>query len=161
MLSQPTRHTGCPIILQLRDSLSTGCTTKYDRRKTIWKSSLILEFICNIQSSTYILNMDDSLNNNHVILIVMGFPMIWSAFSFLSMLPEILRILFRFQIRSIKSKWSKSERNSSRHSGDLERKKRLTTFRKIAFQHLFSSEFSFDKLQSLNHNRLSNQWPNL
>ena len=37
----------------------------------------------------------------------------WSAFSLLSILPKILRILFRFQFYNIKPKLLKSEQNSS------------------------------------------------
>ena len=53
--------------------LCIGCPTKHDNSKTTWKSSFILEFICDIYSSTYF-NMHDSWNNNQKILLVLAFP---------------------------------------------------------------------------------------
>ena len=49
--------------------------------KTTWKSSLISEFICDIQSSNYF-NIYDSWNNNHKIEKSPSPPIskIWSAF---------------------------------------------------------------------------------
>jgi len=51
----------------------TGCPTKHDSSKTNWTWSLILEFICDNQSSTY-LNVYASGNNDHKICLVLGFP---------------------------------------------------------------------------------------
>ena len=51
----------------------TGCPTKHDNSKTTWKSSLVFEFICDIQSSIYF-NMYDSWNNYHIIVLAMPFP---------------------------------------------------------------------------------------
>ena len=51
----------------------TGCPTKHDISKTNWTWSLILEFICDNQSSTY-LNVYASGNNDHKICLVLGFP---------------------------------------------------------------------------------------
>ena len=59
-----------------------------------------------IQSSTYC-DMYDSWNNSPDI------SKMWSAFSLLSILPEILRISVKIQIYLLKPKLSKSEQNSS------------------------------------------------
>ena len=53
--------------------LSTGCPMKHASKKPSWKSSLILEFISDIQSLTFF-QMYDFLNNNHRILLILAFP---------------------------------------------------------------------------------------
>ena len=60
--------------------LSTGCPMKHASKKPSWKSSLILEFISDIQSLTFF-QMYDSLNNNHRILLILKFPNVVCFFS--------------------------------------------------------------------------------
>ena len=83
---------------------------KHDSSKTTWKSSLIFEFICKIQSSTNF-KIYNSWIINHKVLLVLGFSK-YGLHSFLLSL-DILRILFRFQFCQIQQKLSKSERSSS------------------------------------------------
>ena len=63
-----------------RGSVSTGCPKKHVISKN---TSLILEFICAIHSSTQILNLYDSWK----ILLVLGFPECGRVFCVLSILP--------------------------------------------------------------------------
>ena len=88
------------------------------RVKTTWKSSLNFIFIFDIQSSTYldVWLLKQKLHNSHSA----GVSKMWSAFFELSILPETLRILFRF--RNLKKMFS----------GNIEStKKRQTTFWKF------------------------------
>ena len=76
------------------------------RNMTTWNSSLILEFICDNQSSTYL--------NNHVWFLKQqpksssspGISKMRSDFFVLPILPEILRIQDKFQFSLINTKIS-------------------------------------------------------
>ena len=90
---------------QFQFKLNIGCPMKHDSRKMTWKLSLIMEFICDKQSSTFF-NMYDSWINNCKIVLILAFPKCGPPFV-LSKLPEILRIYSDFNKTNTVEIWTK------------------------------------------------------